>query len=709
MYSRIYCEKAFVRLFSGMALLVSALVSVGCGAPFISTISVTPGSSTIALGETSQFKVVAHYSDGSTEDVTHLARWMTLNTRVATVSATGLVTTVQSGTATITADALGMTGNATLTVSNAALTGVSITVPSAPLAVGLSAQLKATGTYTDQSAADVTNQVQWTVAQPAVLSINTAGLAVATAAGATQVTASLKNFSANAQLTVAPAALASIGIQSKSASLPLGTEEQLSAIGTYTDGSTVDLTSKAIWASTAPDVLSVTSTGTASTKSVGAASVSATLGSTVGTSAMTVSPAALVSLAVSAVHPSLPLGSSEQLSATGTFTDKTTKDVTASAAWTSAAPGVAIVNSGGLIQTKGMGSALLSATVSGVTASTTLNVSSAALVSIAISAGTANLPIGETLQLAAVGTFTDGSNQDLTGSAAWTSSAPDVLTFRSQGLVAGLTIGAADVTATSGDIRGVQSLTVSAAALSSISLTPVAPTVLLGSSLQLSVTGTFSDGSTQDVTSQASWNLDSAVIASISPTGVVTGLQAGSTGIEVSVSGQQTSDTLTVQPLVAVSYFDNTSSADSTIRVTNPGATGQDICAMIYVFDQDQQMSECCGCLASQDGLLTLSLKTNLLSNPLTGVTSKTGTVMLVPGVQATSGGCNASSVTPAGIVVAWSTHLPAPKSGQSSTAEDPFSSSALSATSSAALQAQCAFIQQLGSGQGICGCGGSE
>jgi hypothetical protein len=161
--------------------------------------------------------------------------------------------------------------------------------------------------------------------------------------------------------------------------------------------------------------------------------------------------------------------------------------------------------------------------------------------------------------------------------------------------------------------------------------------------------------------------------------------------------------------LLAVSYFDNTTGADSTIRVTNPGTTGQDLCTMIYVFDQDQQMSECCGCLVSQDGLLTLSLKTNLLNNPLTGVTSKRGTVMLIPAVQAATGGCNPSSFTSAGTVIAWSTHLPAPQSGQSSTAEDPFSSSPLNTTSSAALQAQCAFIQQLGSGQGICGCGGSQ
>ena len=130
---------------------------------------------------------------------------------------------------------------------------------------------------------------------------------------------------------------------------------------------------------------------------------------------------------------------------------------------------------------------------------------------------------------------------------------------------------------------------------------------------------------------------------------------------------------------------------------------------MIYIFDQDQQMSECCGCLVSQDGLLTLSLKKDLLSNPLTGVASTTGTVMLVSAKQLSVGGCNAASMIPAGTVSGWATHLPQSKTGALSSAETPFSNSPLGTTQSSSLQAQCSFIQQLGSGQGLCGCGSGQ
>ena len=130
------------------------------------------------------------------------------------------------------------------------------------------------------------------------------------------------------------------------------------------------------------------------------------------------------------------------------------------------------------------------------------------------------------------------------------------------------------MTAASGNITAATTLNVSAPVLSSITLAPAGPTVPLGSSLQLTLTGTYSDGSTQDVTQQATWNIDTPTIASITSGGVVSGLQVGTTGVEASINGVQTSDTVTVQPLLTVSYFDATSGIDSTIRITNPGTTG---------------------------------------------------------------------------------------------------------------------------------------
>jgi len=780
---------------SVIALLMIACLA-GCAAmhssPYLAYLTVTPATTSIALGDVAQFKVVASYSDGSNEDVTDSVTWKTMNTGVATVGASGAVTSVATGTTTVVATKADVSGEASLTVAAAKLTAMSISTPTAPIALGDSAQLQATGTFSDKSVKDITSQVNWTAAQPAVAAVSAAGLAVTKSTGSTEITASLSGISASGQITVSAATLATVTISGGHSSLPLGSGEQLTAIGTYTDGTmkdltvsatwtssspavlaisnagaittksvgaavvsaavtgivgsanlavsaaalvsiavsaghsslplggteqliatgtytdgtTKDITSAAAWASSSPTVIAISNAGAITTKSVGAAVVSASASGVTGTANLAVSSATLVSIAVSAGHSSLPLGGTEQLIATGTYTDGTTKDISSSATWTSSSPAVIAIANGGAITTKSVGAAVVSASASGITGTANLAVSSAALVSISVSATRATVPLGETLQLSAMGTFTDGTSKDLTGAVSWASSSPAVLKVASSGLAAGVAVGAVSVAASSGSITGTANVSVSDPVLSSLSLAPAGPTVPLGSTLQLTVAGTYSDGSTQDVTQQVTWNIDTPAIASITSGGMVSGLQVGTTGVEASLNGVQTSDTLTVQPLFTVAYFDATSGADSTIRITNPATTGESLCAMVYVFDQDQQMSECCGCSISQDGLLTLSLNKNLLSNPLTGVRSKTGTVVLVSADQGSNLACNAAVMTPAGTVVGWVTHLPQSSSGQMSSAEAAFSTSPLNATLSSALQAQCSFIQQLGSGQGQCSCG---
>jgi hypothetical protein len=229
----------------------------------------------------------------------------------------------------------------------------------------------------------------------------------------------------------------------------------------------------------------------------------------------------------------------------------------------------------------------------------------------------------------------------------------------------------------------------------------------LGSSRQLAATGLYTDGSMHDVTQSVTWNVDNPVIAKVSGMGVATAQQVGATGVESSLGGIVESVTLTVQPLAAVGYFTHiTGDADATIRITNTGSTGQNLCAMVYAFDQDQQMAECCGCRISPNGLRTFSLSKDLVGNPLTGTSPIAGSVTIVTADYVSNPSCNAASITPSGIGIAWTTHLQNPSVDEPATTEEPLSFTPLNSTLSSALQAQCSFIQQLGGGHGICGCG---
>jgi hypothetical protein len=158
------------------------------------------------------------------------------------------------------------------------------------------------------------------------------------------------------------------------------------------------------------------------------------------------------------------------------------------------------------------------------------------------------------------------------------------------------------------------------------------------------------------------------------------------------------------------SYFANAnvSGIDSTFRITNPGVTGQDLCAMVYVFAADQQMSECCGCRVTSNGLLTLSLNNDLNLNPLTGKVPASGTVEVVAADPATNPTCDPSTLTPVGTLTVWSTHIQnmAPDSSGDNGGGGGASESTRATVDS---QSECAFVQTLGSGQGICTCGSEQ
>ena len=105
-----------------------------------------------------------------------------------------------------------------------------------------------------------------------------------------------------------------------------------------------------------------------------------------------------------------------------------------------------------------------------------------------------------------------------------------------------------------------------------------------------------------------------------------------------------------------VDYFSNANTAgapDGTVRVTNPGTAGGNLYAAFYVFDPQQELTECCTCLLTPDGLRTLSINSNLTANPLTGVTLATGLIKIV-----SSTNINPARLAPVAAIRSWGTHI---------------------------------------------------
>src|SRR5713101_6834385 len=237
---------------------------------------------------------------------------------------------------------------------------------------------------------------------------------------------------------------------------------------------------------------------------------------------------ALSSISVTPANPSVTRGLTQQFTATGTYTDNSTQNLTNTATWTSGTTTVATINSAGLATTVATGSSTIKATSGTISGSTTLTVTAPVLQSIAVTPANPSVPKGATQQFKATGTFSDNSTQDLTTSATWSSSSTSVATITSGGSATAKATGSSTITAKSGTISGTTKMTVIAPVLASIAVTPANPSIPKGNQQQFLATGTFTDGSTQNLTSSATWSSLNTAAATINASGAATGVGTGS-------------------------------------------------------------------------------------------------------------------------------------------------------------------------------------
>ena len=226
--------------------------------------------------------------------------------------------------------------------------------------------------------------------------------------GTANITATSGTVSGSAVLTVTAAALVSLAINPQTSTVALGTTQQFTATGTFTDGSTQDLTQSGHWSSTAATVATISNTagtaGLASTLGTGTTTIGISAGAVSATATLVVNPAALVSIAINPQSPTIALGTTQQFTATGTYTDGSTQDLTTVVTWSSSSATVAIVSNAvgsyGLATSSGQGTATISATSTSnsISASTTIIVTGPTLVSIAITPTSAAIPLGTSLQ-----------------------------------------------------------------------------------------------------------------------------------------------------------------------------------------------------------------------------------------------------------------------------------------------------------------------
>ena len=600
----------------------------------------------------------------------------------------------------------------TLTPPNLVSISVSPSSPTVPLDTGQ--QLIATGTFSDGSTEQLAS-LTWSSSNPAAVGItgdaSNMGAAYALGKGGTAtVSACAGSVCGSTTVTVGPPALVSIAVSPANGIIPAGESLPFAATGTYSDGSKKNLTASVTWSLSDPYVAMIAAGGMATGWAMGTTSISATSGSVTGTANLTVIPAAVVGLNITPATLFMSVGSSLQLQAIATLSDGSTREMNANVAWSLQGTGIATVSSAGIVTADQVGAATILAQTSGFTASASLTVAPVSALNIV--PATLSLAPGTSSQLQAIATLSDGRMQDLTAIIAWSSTQPGIASVSSGGLVTALQVGSTTILAGGNGVTGSVSLTV--AAPTALNIVPSPLSMVLGSSSQLQAMATLSDGTTENITGTGTvaWSSAQPGIASVNSGGMATANQVGATTILAEAGGVTGSVSVTVTPLLLVNYFDaayaQTSGIEGTVRLTNTGLTGGNLCAMVYVFDQHQVLNECCGCSVSDSGLLTLSLLNDLTANPLSGTLPQAGMIEVVSSDPTQNPQCDPGSLAPTGIIVGWEANPQPDGDGTFQVTERSFTQVPLGGEGTV-LQNECSYLKQLGSGAGICTCGSGD
>jgi len=242
----------------------------------------------------------------------------------------------------------------------------------------------------------------------------------------------------------------------------------------------------------------------------------------------------LTTITVAPGSQTIAAGSQRQFTATGNYSNHTSKDLTSSVTWKSSAANVASISTTGLVKVLGAGQTTISATLKAIDGSVALTATDN-LVSITISASEANVNVGSDLQLTAMGTFQDGKPATPIANVTWTSSDKTDATISNLGVLTGLHGGQVTVTAKAGSISSDKQLSVTAL-LKTITLSPIGPAVLVGGRQQFSAIGNFNDGTTQDLTASATWSSSDQSKVSVAK-GLADGVAVGAANLTVSQNG----------------------------------------------------------------------------------------------------------------------------------------------------------------------------
>lgn len=349
--------------------------------------------------------------------------------------------------------------------------------------------------------------------------------------------------SGSASDSVAPAANApaEVAITPSTPAIPLGSQLALQA--QVRDASGQLVTGAAIfWSSSDTTVVTVSPTGVLTGKRLGTAQVAASSGGQSAVVAVVVVPVPVASVAVLPSAATLVIGGTAALQAVQ-YDANGIALTGRSVVWATSDARIATVNASGLVMGVAAGSATVTGTSEGKTASATITVTLPPVAAVTVSPGSATLAAGETASFSAVATDANGNSlpaRPIT----WTSTNTAVATVSSLGLVTAVATGTATITASAEGKIGVADVIVTAprpAPVATVHVSPAALSLQNGQSATL-IAQVFDAHGNQLSGRVISWSSSSANSVSVTQIGAsaasVTAARTGSGTVTITATSE---------------------------------------------------------------------------------------------------------------------------------------------------------------------------
>ncbi len=529
----------------------SALVAVTVAPRPVSSVRVTPSTTTLPVDATSL--LTAEALDATGTPVTgRPTLWTTSDETIATVSSTGVVSGVSPGTVSVTASVDGVSGVAVVTVTPVPVATVTVSPGTQNVVAGGTVQLSAT-TASATGATLNGRIVTWSSNSVSTASVSSTGLVTAFAAGSATITATSEGRSGTARITVTPVAVDTIFISPSAQTMSAGSSIQFNAQPRDANGNL--LVRSIIWASDQPGVATVSPNGLVTAISTGAARISASADGKVATATVSVTPLAIASLTITPPATSLVIGATTQLTA---IARDAQGNVLAGrvTTWIAGAPLVATVSQTGLVTAVGAGSAIIFAASEGQVGQANILVNTIGVASVVValpSGANGTVQQGQALQLSA--TVRDAGGNVITGRpVAWASSHETIATVSSTGRVVAISPGFAAVSATVDGVSGGTTITVSPVPVASMTVAPTTVTLSIGAMQQLTPSLFDAGGNPLSLLGRSiSYSSSNPAAATVSSTGLVSAVAAGTSTITITCEGVTRTSTITVSPVSVAS------------------------------------------------------------------------------------------------------------------------------------------------------------